>query len=267
MFGGGVSKAASESGASIYNASVLPASRVGLYSFIPINLKNDTSGIKRYIKVGLNIPARRSGFFTFGQDVVKLTSTFAEVELMLVPLAIPITQGLQSYIGAGGGLSVLLHQKEHWSDVPGDLKQPMLQPCIIGEAGILSKGNSSFGMRFLVSYSDYSLRELSVFAGFGFSDLARAAKMSIQGVQPKLSVKLNIGKGIFEVTDTGGTFIIKPPQDYYPELPENEDLTMRLARVMGIEVPLHGMIYAVDGNRSYFIKRFDRLARGKKAAV
>lgn len=171
LFGGGVSKADSESGTGIYNASVLPANRVGLYSFVPINSKKDTSGIKRYIKVGLNIPAKRSGFFTFGQDIVKLTSTFAEVELMLVPLAVPIAQGLQSYVGAGGGLSVLLHQKEQWSDVPGYLKQPTLQPCIIGETGILSKGNSSFGMRLLVSYSDYSLRELSVFAGFGFSDL------------------------------------------------------------------------------------------------
>ncbi len=127
-------------------------------------------------------------------------------------------------------------------------------------------------------YSEAGLRLLSprlaVLHDFPFTKaeqvreaVARAAKMSIQGVQPKLSVKLNIGKGIFEVTDTGGTFIIKPPQDYYPELPENEDLTMRLARVMGIEVPLHGMIYAVDGSRSYFIKRFDRLARGKKTAV
>ena len=38
----------------------------------------------------------------------------------------------------------------------------------------------------------------------------RADKISIQGVQPKLSAKLNIPKQRFELTDTGGTFILKP---------------------------------------------------------
>ena len=34
--------------------------------------------------------------------------------------------------------------------------------------------------------------------------VARAAKMSIQGVQPKLSVRLNVKNEIFEIMDTGG---------------------------------------------------------------
>lgn len=33
---------------------------------------------------------------------------------------------------------------------------------------------------------------------------ARAPKMSIQGVQPKLSAKLKVKEGIFEVADKGG---------------------------------------------------------------
>ena len=37
--------------------------------------------------------------------------------------------------------------------------------------------------------------------------IARAAKMSIQGVQPKLSVRLNVKKEIFEIVDTGGRYI------------------------------------------------------------
>jgi len=97
--------------------------------------------------------------------------------------------------------------------------------------------------------------------------IARASKMSIQGVQPKLSVKLNRQKKTFEVQDAGGEFILKPQNDAYPELPENEDLTMRLASAIGIEIPLHGMIYCKDGTRSYIIKRFDRLPRKKKVAV
>ena len=33
--------------------------------------------------------------------------------------------------------------------------------------------------------------------------IARATKMSIQGVQPKLSVRLNVKNEIFEIVDTG----------------------------------------------------------------
>jgi serine/threonine-protein kinase HipA len=97
--------------------------------------------------------------------------------------------------------------------------------------------------------------------------IARASKMSIQGVQPKLSVKLNKQKEVFEVVDAGGEYILKPQNDSYLELPENEDLTMRLAAAVGIEVPLHGLIYCKDGTRSYIIKRFDRLPKKKKVAI
>lgn len=97
--------------------------------------------------------------------------------------------------------------------------------------------------------------------------VARATKMSIQGVQPKLSARLNEVAEIFEIADQGGTFIIKPQNDLYEELPENEDVTMRMAAAIGIETPLHGMLYSKDGSRSYFIKRFDRLPKKRKVAV
>lgn len=90
-----------------------------------------------------------------------------------------------------------------------------------------------------------------------------ANKMSIQGVQPKLSAILNPQKETFELCDTGGTYILKPQNKEYSELPENEDLTMRMA-VGLIETPLHGLIYCADGSLTYFIKRFDRVARGNK---
>lgn len=97
--------------------------------------------------------------------------------------------------------------------------------------------------------------------------IARAEKMSIQGIQPKLSVRLNVRKQIFEVVDAKGNYIIKPQHDHYVDLPQNEDLTMKLAKTVGIEVPLHGMIYAKDGSLSYFIKRFDRLSKNRKVAL
>lgn len=96
---------------------------------------------------------------------------------------------------------------------------------------------------------------------------ARADKISVQGVQPKLSAKLNVKLECFEIVDRYGEFILKPQHNFYPELPENESLTMKLAETIGIEVPLNGMIYSIDGKLTYFIKRFDRLGKNKKLAV
>lgn len=95
----------------------------------------------------------------------------------------------------------------------------------------------------------------------------RAEKMSIQGIQPKLSVRLNLKQQVFEVVDAGGNYIIKPQHERYVDLPQNEDLTMKLAKTAGIEVPPHGMVYSKDGSLSYFIKRFDRLPKGGKVAL
>lgn len=97
--------------------------------------------------------------------------------------------------------------------------------------------------------------------------LDRAGKMSIQGIQLKLSAVLKVSEGRFEVVDRNGRFILKPPSPDYPELPENEDLTMRLAEVVGIEVPLHGLIHARDGSLTYFIKRFDREGRQERTPL
>lgn len=94
-----------------------------------------------------------------------------------------------------------------------------------------------------------------------------ASKISIQGVQPKISAILSVINQVFEVVETGGRFIIKPPHQVYDELPQNEDLSMKLAKSMDIEVPLHGLMYNKDGSFSYFIKRFDRLPKGGKVAV
>ncbi|MBF0529934.1 MAG: HipA domain-containing protein [Deltaproteobacteria bacterium] len=96
---------------------------------------------------------------------------------------------------------------------------------------------------------------------------ARAGKMSIQGVQPKLSAVLVNKKQSFEIVNMGGEYILKPQLPGYPLVPENEDLTMRLAASVGIEVPLHGLVYSKDGTFTYFIKRFDRGGRKGKIAV
>lgn len=100
-----------------------------------------------------------------------------------------------------------------------------------------------------------------------YESAARAVKLSIQGVQPKLSSKLNITEGKFDIVDKFGTYILKPQNSSYPELPENEDLTMRMGDVIGIEIPLHGMVYSKEGALTYFIKRFDRYGKSNKRTV
>lgn len=95
----------------------------------------------------------------------------------------------------------------------------------------------------------------------------RATKMSIQGVQPKLSAILNIQQSKFEIVDIKGKFIIKPQHYAYPQLPENEDVTMKMASKCGIDTPIHGMVYSKDGTLSYFIKRYDRTGKNSKLHV
>ena len=95
----------------------------------------------------------------------------------------------------------------------------------------------------------------------------RASKMSIQGVQPKLSAILNIKEEKFEIVDKGGKFILKPQHHIFPEMPENEDLTMKLASEVGLEIPEHGLIWSKDNTLTYFIKRFDRKGHSDKVPV
>ena len=97
--------------------------------------------------------------------------------------------------------------------------------------------------------------------------LELASKLSIQGVQPKLSAIINPQHEMFEIVERGGRYIIKPPHHIYEELPQNEDLTMKLASEVQIETPQHGMMYNIDNSLSYFVKRFDRLDGGEKVAA
>lgn len=95
----------------------------------------------------------------------------------------------------------------------------------------------------------------------------RAVKMSIQGVQPKISAILRVKESRFELVDLHGQYIIKPQNSDFAELPENESLTMKMAESVDIEVPVFGLVYCKDNSFSYFIKRFDRVGRKGKLAL
>ncbi len=84
---------------------------------------------------------------------------------------------------------------------------------------------------------------------------------SMTGVQPKLSLETEkVGKSHFRLTITGlwGTYIFKPPFSKYPNMPQNEDITMHLAEIAGIKTAQHTLIPLKSGELAYIAKRFDR---------
>jgi len=94
-----------------------------------------------------------------------------------------------------------------------------------------------------------------------------AGKLSIGGVQPKLSAVLSPTAQSFEIVERNGRYILKPPHPHFSEVPENEALTMDLARRAGVEVPPFGLVPNSDGTYTYFVSRFDRHGKKGKYAV
>ncbi|MFV2045428.1 MAG: HipA domain-containing protein [Anaerolineales bacterium] len=88
--------------------------------------------------------------------------------------------------------------------------------------------------------------------------------MSISGAQIKLSVRVNLRTWMLETAAEGGTHILKPEPNQFPELPQNENLCMAIADELRMTVPPHGLFSMADGNLAYLIKRFDRLDDGTK---
>lgn len=86
-------------------------------------------------------------------------------------------------------------------------------------------------------------------------------RISISGVQEKLSLLLE--KNVLRLTKEGeqGTYILKPiPRDIknVSQVPANEHLTMQMARqVYRINTAENAMIFFQDGSPAYITKRFD----------
>lgn len=88
-------------------------------------------------------------------------------------------------------------------------------------------------------------------------------RISISGVQEKLSAVIDKGKIILTPEDVQGKYIIKPVPDYkrlrYRHfMPANEHLTMQIARqVYNIVTAENAMIFFQDETPSYITRRFD----------
>ncbi len=94
--------------------------------------------------------------------------------------------------------------------------------------------------------------------------------IAVPGVQAKLS--LSLIKEVNDKSDSrltvvgalGGNYIFKPPSEDYPEMPENEHLTMKIAESFGIKTVPSSLIRLQSGELSYITKRVDRTNQGEK---
>lgn len=87
----------------------------------------------------------------------------------------------------------------------------------------------------------------------------QSSRMSISGVQQKLLVDL-WDDGKLLLPDIRGRYILKPQTRGYSQLPENEHLSMQLAKLAGLVVPPNGLVSIPQNGVAYVVKRFDRTA-------
>jgi serine/threonine-protein kinase HipA len=111
----------------------------------------------------------------------------------------------------------------------------------------------------VLPYSEAQIQELAV-------EVVRS-QFALTGVQAKLSLDIVSGENKqapkrFTIVGLWGQFILKPPSDHYPSLPELEDLTMHLAELSDIKTVPHGLI-RLGQSLAYITKRVDRV-NGKK---
>lgn len=101
-------------------------------------------------------------------------------------------------------------------------------------------------------------------------ELAReniSQRIIVTGVQPKLSLGYIEEKKEKRLTIVGalnGKYILKPPFDLYPQMPEIEALSMLMAKEAGIETVPFLLIPLLGGELAYLTKRIDRSPTNKK---
>lgn len=108
---------------------------------------------------------------------------------------------------------------------------------------------------------------------YHYDDLKEIAKkvvkrqVAVPGVQAKLSLNLEKSRkkhSRFTLVGLWGKFILKPPVERYPHMPEIEHLTMHLASLFKIDTVRHGLIHLKSGELAYITRRIDRATDGKK---
>lgn len=118
-------------------------------------------------------------------------------------------------------------------------------------------------------------KKVSHIMDFSYNDspeflISSINRISISGVQEKLSAIIKKGKIIITPEGESGRYIIKPIPDYKHlrfrnNIPANEHLTMQIAsQVYKIKTAENAMVFFSDGQPAYITKRFDYATDGSK---
>ncbi|MFT7463611.1 MAG: serine/threonine-protein kinase HipA [Pseudohongiellaceae bacterium] len=97
--------------------------------------------------------------------------------------------------------------------------------------------------------------------------LAMVGRVSVSGVQRKLSLHLDATRSTLQIVGGPGGYLLKPPAGTFPHLPENEWTTQCLAALVGLAVPPCALVALPDDSWAYIVRRFDRLPDGTKLAM
>ena len=88
--------------------------------------------------------------------------------------------------------------------------------------------------------------------------------ITVPGVQKKLSLHLTSDTNArLTIVNYPTGYILKPQTEEFQNMPEFEDLAMRMAELMGIQTVSHALI-KMNGEYAYITKRIDQRDNGKR---
>ncbi|HET6244231.1 MAG: HipA domain-containing protein [Bacteroidetes bacterium] len=150
----------------------------------------------------------------------------------------------------------------------------MNKKCLYCYKELEKKNESDFHIQCSLAFFGTKTAPLLPYSLNQMSELAKDVverSVAVPGVQPKLSLSLGkdtMGDGnksrLTVVGALGGNYIFKPPSQHYPEMPQNEHATMRMAEAFGIHTVNSSLIRLQSGELSYITKRIDRTKNGEK---
>lgn len=109
---------------------------------------------------------------------------------------------------------------------------------------------------------DYELSQIETLAKENI-----AQRIIVTGAQPKLSLGFreeDVQNRLTIVGALNGRYILKPPFQLYPQMPEIEALSMLLTKACGMATVPFLLIPLKDGSLAYLTKRIDRNSKGDK---
>ena len=138
----------------------------------------------------------------------------------------------------------------------------------------LDEGQEGFHPNCARKFFGYDTPPILPYTRDNMTELAKQVirtSTSVTGVQAKMSLDVNRGSknepARFTIVGLWGKYIFKPQSAKYPNLPELEDLTMKMAEIAHIRTARHTLIRLADGELGYLTLRMDRGRKGEKISM